>query len=48
MHLVCFTVVDVMTSQSVMSVDGEEIPGEAVEIKMMLESLPESRKNGNG
>ena len=31
MHLVCFTFVDVMTSQSVMSVDGEEIPGKAVE-----------------
>ena len=48
MHLVCFTFVDVMTSQSVMSVDGEEIPGKAVEKKMMLESFPESRKSGNG
>ena len=49
MHLVCFTFVDVMTSQSVMSVDGEEIPGKALEKKkMMLESLPKSRKSGNG
>jgi len=34
-----------MKSQRVMSVDGEEIPGKA---HMMLESLPESRKSGNG
>ena len=37
MHLVLFKFVNVMTS-----VDGEEMK------KMMLESLPESRKSGNG
>ena len=37
-----------MKSQSVMSVYGEEIPGKALEKKMMLESLPERRKSGNG
>ena len=37
-----------VTSQSLMTVDGEEIPAEGTREKMMLESLPESRKSGNG
>ena len=38
---------DVMTSGSVMSVDGEEIPGRLSK-ETMLVTLPESRKSENG
>ena len=47
MHLMRFTFMDGVTSQSVMSVDGEEIPEKALE-KMMLQSFPESRESRNG
>ena len=39
---------DGLTSQNVMPVDGEGLPGKALQKKMVLESLPESRKSGNG
>ena len=38
---------DGLTSQNVMPVDGEGLPGKALK-KMVLESLPESGKSGNG
>ena len=39
---------DELTSQNVMPVDGEGLPGKALKKKMVLESLPESGKSGNG
>ena len=38
---------DGLTSQNMMSKNGEEIPGKALK-KVMLESIPESRKSTNG
>ena len=38
-----------LISQSMLSVDGEEISGKALKIKkVILDSRPESRKNRNG
>ena len=44
MYLTSDTFVGGVTSQNMMSVDGEELPGKALE-KVMLESFPESREN---
>ena len=38
---------DEVTSQNVMLVDGQEMPGKGLK-KMVLESLPESRRRGDG
>ena len=37
---------DGLTSENVMPMDGEGIPGKALK-NIVLESLPESRKSGN-